>query len=232
LHTRLTPSDNVDLIDFTQGGYRFLKNINYSICVVGVGAQNKKVGHAHNDIGSITISYKGFPLIIDPGTYTYTRYQKLRYKFMDYWYHNTLIIDPSVLKINNKYKGYFGFTIENRFFLKRLNPNEISFKYYYGKYIMERNIRLTRNNVIICNQSNNNIISYYHLHPLIKLNKYYRDGRCRFEVGGNVIYFKTDGHCRYEKYDYSDSYDQLEKSIRLVVESNSTHNIYISDKQK
>lgn len=53
--------------------------------------QNGKGGHNHLDAGSFVLFYKGKPVVVDPGTYTYTRDVQQRNRFRDYSYHNTVI---------------------------------------------------------------------------------------------------------------------------------------------
>ena len=40
--------------------------------------------------GSFTLSINGKPVIVDPGTFTYTTNKNVRDKFRSYSYHNTL----------------------------------------------------------------------------------------------------------------------------------------------
>ena len=49
-------------------------------------------GHFHNDIGSITIAYKGIPVIVDPGSYVYTPSSVWRNTFRSAQVHNSFFI--------------------------------------------------------------------------------------------------------------------------------------------
>jgi hypothetical protein len=50
-------------------------------------------GHAHADALSVTLSVRGQPLLIDPGTACYTSDPALRDRFRSTRYHNTLMVD-------------------------------------------------------------------------------------------------------------------------------------------
>ncbi len=50
-------------------------------------------GHAHSDALSVTLSVRGQPLLIDPGTATYTMDPRLRDWFRSTRMHNTVIVD-------------------------------------------------------------------------------------------------------------------------------------------
>jgi len=55
--------------------------------------QKGKGGHSHNDQLSFTLNILGKDIIVDPGTYSYTGYPKMRNLFRSTAYHNTLSID-------------------------------------------------------------------------------------------------------------------------------------------
>ncbi len=49
-------------------------------------------GHFHNDIGSVTVAYKGIPVIVDPGSYVYTPSSVWRNIFRSAQVHNSFFI--------------------------------------------------------------------------------------------------------------------------------------------
>jgi len=55
------------------------------------GYQN--AGHAHADALSLTLSVRGLPLLVDPGTFCYTTDPRLRDRFRSSTLHNTLTLD-------------------------------------------------------------------------------------------------------------------------------------------
>jgi heparinase II/III-like protein len=50
-------------------------------------------GHAHSDALALTLSVSGRPLLIDPGTATYTMNEELRDRFRGTMMHNTVVLD-------------------------------------------------------------------------------------------------------------------------------------------
>lgn len=56
----------------------------------GPNGQGERGGHAHNDKLSIVLMVDGEPVIVDPGTYTYTRDPDLRRAFRATAWHSTL----------------------------------------------------------------------------------------------------------------------------------------------
>jgi hypothetical protein len=50
-------------------------------------------GHAHSDALSVVVTVAGRPLLIDPGTATYTTNSEVRDSFRDTAMHNTLVLD-------------------------------------------------------------------------------------------------------------------------------------------
>lgn len=51
---------------------------------------HQPTAHFHEDVASITLSYKGIPIVIDPGTYVYTASSYWRNYFRSIAQHNTL----------------------------------------------------------------------------------------------------------------------------------------------
>lgn len=82
---------------FPAGGYAIMRDgwdatANHAIIDCGpLGAMN--CGHAHSDALSIEISVEGCPVLVDPGTYTYTGSQLDRDWFRHSAAHNTVTVD-------------------------------------------------------------------------------------------------------------------------------------------
>jgi glycosyltransferase involved in cell wall biosynthesis len=82
---------------FPDGGYYVMRdgwheNSNYLLFDCGPhGTRN--CGHAHADALAIEVSANGRPMLIDPGTYTYTGSKELRDKFRGSRAHNVLLVD-------------------------------------------------------------------------------------------------------------------------------------------
>ena len=83
--------------DFPDGGYYVMrdgwdKNANYLLFDCGPhGSDN--CGHAHADALAIEVGVNGKPMLVDPGTLTYTGSQKQRDMFRRSSAHNALLVD-------------------------------------------------------------------------------------------------------------------------------------------
>lgn len=54
--------------------------------------QRQPAGHFHDDAGSITIAYKGMPVVVDPGSYLYTASRTWRDQFRSSMMHNVCYV--------------------------------------------------------------------------------------------------------------------------------------------
>ena len=87
----------VESQDFPDGGYYVMRDgwhrrANYLLFDCGPhGTSN--CGHAHADALAIEVAANGRPLLIDPGTYTYTGSKELRDSFRGSSAHNVLLVD-------------------------------------------------------------------------------------------------------------------------------------------
>ena len=79
---------------FDNTGYFVARTFDGSHAVLDVGPHGyRNGGHAHSDALSLTLSMEGRPLLIDPGTSTYTMDAGLRNLMRSTASHNTLTID-------------------------------------------------------------------------------------------------------------------------------------------
>ncbi len=93
--TALKENASVNSSIYRNGGFAFLKT-RKDFCSFDFGDIGKRGrgGHGHNDILSFTLSGKS-PLIVDRGTFCYTRDEKMRNKLRSAYSHNTGIVDGS-----------------------------------------------------------------------------------------------------------------------------------------
>ena len=83
---------------FAQGGCAVLRSGDDHVFVdcgpVGLAGRG---GHGHNDITSLDATLDGVPLLLDPGTYTYTRSPEWRNRFRATAAHNAVQVDGEEL---------------------------------------------------------------------------------------------------------------------------------------
>ena len=79
---------------FPDAGWYVMRH-GYDYCLVSCGRNSPpgKGGHAHNDKLSFELALGGQDVVVDPGTYAYTSYPRLRNKFRSTDYHNTVKVD-------------------------------------------------------------------------------------------------------------------------------------------
>jgi hypothetical protein len=89
---RLAPP--VESESFPAGGLHVLRGAG-AVVTVSAGAQGQRGvgGHSHNDKLSFELHLRGRPVIVDPGTGTYTREPAVRNAFRATAAHNTLEVD-------------------------------------------------------------------------------------------------------------------------------------------
>lgn len=81
-------------IHYPEYGLSIVKNSLWHLSLRHHVYQNKQPsGHIHNDALSITLAAHGIPIIIDPGSYTYTPSAHWRNYFRSVRVHNTFFID-------------------------------------------------------------------------------------------------------------------------------------------
>jgi uncharacterized heparinase superfamily protein len=79
---------------FPDSGFYILRNGEEHMVVdAGSNGQNGLGGHAHNDNLSLVLYTCGKPLLVDPGTFTYTSDYDARNEFRSTAYHNTVMVD-------------------------------------------------------------------------------------------------------------------------------------------
>ncbi|MGZ3457175.1 MAG: alginate lyase family protein [Archangium sp.] len=81
-------------VSFPAGGFHVLRGAG-AVVTVSAGPQGQRGvgGHSHNDKLSFELHLHGRPVIVDPGTGTYTRQPEVRNAFRSTAAHNTLEVD-------------------------------------------------------------------------------------------------------------------------------------------
>nr|WP_217918463.1 alginate lyase family protein [Myxococcus sp. AM010] len=90
----LAPAPEPVSVSFPEGGFHILRGAGVVITVsAGKQGQGGVGGHSHNDKLSFELHVDGRPVIVDPGTGTYTREPALRNWFRGTAAHNTVQVD-------------------------------------------------------------------------------------------------------------------------------------------
>jgi len=206
-------------ISFNNGGAHILKTdkISVFISLFPLG-QNGLGGHNHYDVGSFTLSYQGNPIIVDPGTYSYTRDLNLRNEYRAYHSHNTIIINSDwesdfsgdeIWKITGKYN----------YKITRLNDTGIDIQIRLNDTEKRsRSINIIKNNLFsIYDGYNGNFETVLHFNPSIFLSP-----KSESEILFNYGRILLGRGCKYiiNEYDYSHSYGVKQKAFFLIVNNN------------
>jgi len=163
----LSPRDTQNSIAFEHMGAYMLKNSNFSVFIVCFPTLRVPSQHYHLDTGSFTLSYRGFQIAVDPGSYCYTSNVIMRKRFRSRLMHN---IPATALEYQNGplpesiWKMQLPYHNENICFEK----NRISFEIHGIDCMITRIIYLGDDNIIIRDSSESDIVSLLHLHPGIK----------------------------------------------------------------
>lgn len=209
---------------FPDGGFIFLKNRDITLCISAIcERQKEKRGHIHLDPGSITLSYKGFPVIADPGTCTYTRDFQIRKRYVSERYHNIISIQNTPMEYTEM-PGFFGVTIQNRMKITNLRDDYIEYEHDYFAVKVTRSILLKENEIIVNDSGESGIVSYFHFHPGCRVmdKTIHSIGVKNEDIVMNI---NTNGDISTESYMYSAGYGLQERADRLVVQSKYSHNI-------
>jgi hypothetical protein len=90
----LPPARPAASVSFPAGGFHVLRGAGAVVTVsAGTQGQGGVGGHSHNDKLSFELHLRGRPVIVDPGTGTYTREPAVRNAFRGTAAHNTLEVD-------------------------------------------------------------------------------------------------------------------------------------------
>jgi hypothetical protein len=111
-----SPSNSIEKKEFPKFGISIIKTEDWHVSLRHHAYQARQPsGHFHNDVGSITVSYKGQSIFVDPGSYVYTPSAVWRNKFRSVEIHNTFWVD-----------GIEPVPLDDRLFSLTLPENEAS----------------------------------------------------------------------------------------------------------
>ncbi|MHA1251806.1 MAG: heparinase II/III domain-containing protein [Candidatus Helarchaeota archaeon] len=209
---KVIPRNSDKSIAFEKGGAYFLKNKNFSLMVAcfPIG-QNGVGGHNHYDVGSFTLSYKGKQIIVDPGSYSYTRYKRDRDKYRSLENHNVVIksIDKNI-NYNNEEFWRLGNYYEYELLKFDDTTIRIKIKNIRNNHPIIRNFNIVNDNTIeIIDECNGEFYSLLHFHHDFIL-KVFRQNN----IETNLFNLYHDCiELAIEKYSYSTGYGQFSRSV-------------------
>jgi len=202
-------SDKSDM--YLCGGAYLLKNDMYSVFISNfpIGKKDKGV-HQHNDWGSFNISYYGKEIIVDPGSYTYTRDFGIRNLYRSLVSHNIVIPSDFAYKISEKWD----FKKEYDFDIIKHSEFENIGVFTFKNRMIKREIILKKNEIIFNNKEVNfdDHLSLFHINPL--LNILCEENRIR--ISEMLIIDGAWQSYEIKEYEYSNHYGSSQKGSFLI----------------
>lgn len=240
---------NIGSFQFPDAGWYIMRDKkNHMMISCGPNGQKGVGGHCHNDNLSFDLCVDGENVIIDPGTYLYTRDPEMRNRFRSTAYHNTVVINDCE---QNRLRGRSLFEIRDGSKTKNLRwdsdaERDLFIGEHYGykrlkePVIHKRSIQffkkdvrwLIRDEFYAVNSDNVSMPNsqcvsqkfqwYLHLSSQIVV-EHIQNGEFIFRGKQNILGFKVYNlPCIYnldtENYWLSTQYGEKTKSILLKVE--------------
>lgn len=214
-------------IGFVEGGAYILKNDRFSAFVAcfPIGMKGRG-GHNHYDYGSFTLSYRGSPVIIDPGTFTYTRNKALRNTYKHAGYHNLSFFPKD--SWGNLKDDYW--QINPQFFLNRKLEFDISKHVIILKDAREivpaRKIELFSDSLWLTDEGGKPFISYIHFNPLLNIRVL---DSFTVLIENYNLEIQSDSEFQLIEYNYSPQYNvslralkmemKIQEKLQLIIKS-------------
>lgn len=204
-------------------GWAILKDGHFKIVMcLGAPGVATRVGHAHEDILSFTLYWKGLPVIVDPGSYVYTPDRYMRNTFRYAISHNQPRNPVNEAEWANKPVFFKMKMPVARYSIDR-GGKTISAEAHYDKHAAARNIAIKdTHTVIIIDSIQGNVpqkgtVSLC-VHPDVQC---YALGKGNFElrVGGDTLAFETDSAYCKKKGFYSAGYGLITETDWLQGEA-------------
>jgi hypothetical protein len=211
----INPRDTESSIEFSLGGYYFLKNEVLSVSIVGVGDTKIKRGHIHIAVGSFTLSYKGVPIVVDPGTGTYTRDKNKRDKMRSIGSHNvTIVKDHNLDSLLRNH--FFSMRMDNKMYIEYFEDDRIILNHDYYSNRLSREISINGSRLIITDKYKGAFQSLLHFHPTIFINSIYNNKFLISASSFNGVGI-VNASIEASSYQYSDGYDKFVMSNNLII---------------
>jgi len=225
--------DSLKSVSLPDAGWFIIRHRNdYCFISCGQNGQNGKGGHAHNDKLSFELMLDGQDIIVDPGSYVYTSYPKVRNKFRSTNYHNTisfyncdqntlpddLFTLPDRIKIN---KAHIIETNENVSFRGEILYDTITHKRLITKN-KKNDYWHIEDRISSSIQLNGKLL--FHLHPDV----FYDDGYIFLRETNKKLASIEISNITFRKkvYDYSPEYGIKVKAVCLIVDVSSAESFH------
>lgn len=208
--------NTAESIAFEHSGFYFLKN---GFCNLMVNCNDihsdSMLLHKHYDPGSYTLSYKDRMIIIDPGTYTYTRSLKKRNYFRYIGSHNTVFFSDLQMDKFSQSGAFFGskFTFPD-VHVTAFKPDYINFQLVYHNRVIDRSIKLSENRLSIKDSGKGRLTSFLHVNARL------RKSGSEFAAAGLSINTDCES-AKLRNSTWSSSYGVLSHSISCLVQNGS-----------
>lgn len=205
--------NTAESIAFEKSGFYFLKN-RFCNLMVNCNDINKDAMllHKHFDLGSFTLSYKDRMIIIDPGTYTYTRSLKKRNYFRSIGSHNTVIFSDPQMEQFSQSRSFFGSKLTfPDVHVTAFKPDCIKFQLIYHSRVIDRSIELDENRIVIKDSGGGRLTSYLHVNSRLR--------KIGSEFAATGVSIKSDCEsAKLRKSPCSASYGVLSHSTTCLVQ--------------
>lgn len=183
-------------ISFDRSGYYFLKNENITVSIF---CPVTTTGHRHFDSGSFTLSYKGNPIIVDPGSGCYTSNLEIRKALRDYTSHNLYYLNHD----NSNNSGYFGIKIKTFVKVDEFTNNSLAFSVILDNGTkIKRYFKLLSDKLVIEDEIDGSF------HNLLYALHFYHTAVVIVEGAKNIS---------EEEYKYSPMYSVIEKKKKIII---------------
>ena len=211
--SHLTKRQTDKSISLKKGGMYFLKNdfFDLSVACIPIG-QNGLGGHNHIDFCSFTVSYKGIPVIVDSGSYSYTKRKKERNEFRFGKKHN-IIYSDSIGIFEDEELDYWRLDFNVKYEKIKISDNNLSILYNINNRKFKRSFQIDENKLVINDQSyNENAVSLLHFASNITLNRNF--------IECNEFHAKYQISNEYQITDYETSIEYLQKEKAQMISVN------------
>lgn len=186
--------------------------------------QNGQGGHNHLDVGSFTLSCLDKALVVDPGTYTYTRDLQLRNSSRAYSHHNTLIPEGISDESFNRSKLFslppyfenleYGFSDTRTF--------KLSYSLLNLPQVLSREFTWEKDCLTVSDSSPGSFRVKVHFGPEVKILK---TGPGLIRTNLFTLGFSPDREFHLGEFEYADRYNTRTSSRVLTIHAESTANM-------